>query len=331
MPRRCAAIFLALTAAVATACDNSNDGPSLIPDHPTGTGTVTGIAVNYEGGAPIAGATVLLAGAITNTDADGRFTLRNVPEAGTASITVTASGYVFRGAQFVLAPNRDVRIDVLRDAPPFSLEYYRQWARNGLNASTFAATKPWTVNPNFYLRRTMDDGTAIVPDSMVAEIRRVIAASIPDLSGNRIQMGAFEVGDVVRPLEAGWVNISFSATMAFFGQSTVGGNSGTINLRYFAGSSNASNNPRNCSSAEVGVLDHEITHTMGFWHTQLVETDSFSGPGCPGNNRPEQTRYHSAVMYARPTGNLDPDVDPSGSAQTLARSPQPVVQCIWGR
>ena len=330
--RRYLAIVLVLLAAIATACDNESPGPSLLPDLPTpGAGTMTGTAVHYEGGAPLSGATVVLAGIVVRTDAQGRFTLNNVPEAGTASITVTAPGYVFRGAPFVLAPNRDVRIDVLQDAAPFSLEYYRQWVRNGANATTFTTTRPWTVNPNFYLRRTMDDGTAVVPDSVIDEIRRVIAASIPDLSGNRIQMGVFEVGDVARPVETGWVNITFSAATSFFGQSTVGGNSGTIHLRYFAGASNPITNPRNCSSAEVATIDHEITHTMGFWHTTQIETDSFSGPGCPGNNRPDFVRYHSAVMYSRPVGNLDPDVDPPGSAQTQSRGPQAVVQCIWGR
>jgi len=133
-------------------------------------------------------------------------------------------------------------------------------------------------------------------------------------------------------VENGWVNITFSTATGFFGQSTVGGNSGTIHLRYFAGAANPANS-RNCSSSEVAVVDHEITHTMGFWHTPLIETDSFSGTGCPGNNRPDFVRYHSAVMYSRPSGNLDPDVDPTGSAQSpaRARSPQPVVQCIWSR
>ena len=330
--RRYLAILLVLGAAVATACDDEGDGPSLLPDRPTpGSGTITGTAVHYEGGAPLAGATVVLAGVVATTDAQGRFTLNSVPEAGTAAITVSATGYVFRAALFTLAPNRDVRIDVLQNSPPFSLEYYRQWVRNGANASAFEATRPWTVTPNFYLRRTMDDGPAIVPDSVIDEIRRVIAASIPDLSGNRIRMGTFEVGDVARAEQAGWVNITFSAAAPFFGQSTVGGNSGTMRLRYFGGVSNPSNNPRNCSSAEVAVVDHEITHTMGFWHTSQIETDSFSGAGCPGNNRPDFVRYHSAVMYSRPAGNLDPDVDPPGSAQTQTRARPPVVQCLWGR
>lgn len=325
------AMLLALVVFAGSTCDGSPDNPSLLPNPPApGSGTVTGVAVNYEGGAPVPGATVVLAGISTLTDAEGRFTLRNVPEAGNASITVNAPGYVFRAAQFALAPNRDVRIDVLRDVPPFSLFYYRQWARNSIESSTLAATRPWTMNPNFYLRRTMDDSSAIVPETVIAEIQRVFAASIPELSGHRLQIGTFEVGDTPRALAPGWVNVTFSATFASFGRSTVGGNSGEMLLRYFAGSSNDSTNPRNCSSPEVGIADHEITHTMGFWHTLDID-NTFSGAGCPGNNRPAHVRYHSTVMYARPSGNLDPDVDPPGSVQSVRPASRAVVQCIWPR
>jgi hypothetical protein len=69
---------------------------------------------------------------------------------------------------------------------------------------------------------------------------------------------------------------------------------------------------------------------MGFWHTFDVVADSFSGPGCTGTGRPERTRIHSAIMYSRPFGNTDPDVDPVTALQSTApgAAPSRVVACF---
>src|SRR5262249_3300205 len=93
--------------------------------------------------------------------------------------------------------------------------------------------------------------------------------------------------------------------------------------------STSTSNPYNCSSIPLQVADHEITHTMGYWHTDNVLVDTFSGTGCPGSGRPEKTRFHAAVAYSRPVGNVDPDVDPSSSAHARASgaASHPVVLC----
>ena len=67
---------------------------------------------------------------------------------------------------------------------------------------------------------------------------------------------------------------------------------------------------------------------MGFWHTDNSLVDEFSGTGCPGTGRPGYTLYHANVVYSRPVGNIDPDVDPVSSAQQLApRGSRPIVRC----
>jgi hypothetical protein len=83
----------------------------------------------------------------------------------------------------------------------------------------------------------------------------------------------------------------------------------------------------------VSLADHEITHTMGYWHTQNVIVDSFSGEGCPGSPRPDYIRFHSSVMYSRPVGNKDPDLDPAPA--TAVQAPESgrrvVVSCFGVR
>jgi hypothetical protein len=130
----------------------------------------------------------------------------------------------------------------------------------------------------------------------------------------------------------GWVNVTFYDQLgAAFWPVNVGGNSGTISIR-FGMVSTQTTNPFNCQTPEVGVADHEITHTMGFYHTPNVYIDSFSGNGCPGNNRPDNTKYHAAILYSRPVGNIDPDVDPDTIANTTGPADRQrlVISCVLG-
>ena len=118
--------------------------------------------------------------------------------------------------------------------------------------------------------------------------------------------------------------LSTSEMAGVLGRSTIGGNSGTISLLYSPLLvSNPQNNPFGCDFYMYGIAVHEITHTLGFYHTLDLINDSFSGPGCTGTGRPERTRFHSSIMYSRPAGNTDPDVDPASGAQLVAPGPFP--------
>ena len=89
----------------------------------------------------------------------------------------------------------------------------------------------------------------------------------PRCLAGRFRVAAFETGDRRRPAQEGWVNLTFYPQLGgAFGTSTVGGNSGTMSIRYGMVSS-PTTNPNNCMTPEVSIADHEITHTMGFWHT----------------------------------------------------------------
>jgi hypothetical protein len=297
-------------------------------------GSLSGVVVARDGGAPVSGATALFAGVAAATGADGRFTLNGVPSSGTGVVTITASGYVFRGVPVTLGVTRtDLRFDLIQDALPFSLEFYRAFVRNQFESQVLEPTARWTRAPSFYLKTTVETTGVVVPDDVVARMRDVIANSVPELSGGAFEMAAFETGTETRPPADGWVTITFYPELSggAFGRSSVGGNSGVIELRYGMVSSNFTN-PGNCLSPEVSLIDHEIVHTMGFWHTRNVWVDSFSGPGCPGSGRPEHVRYHAGVLYSRPPGNVDPDIDPMESARPNAGvGMRPMAECRFGR
>lgn len=309
MNRACAVTLVGFAAA----CGGSPSGPTLINPAGSGsrTGSISGTVVSYDTGSPLGGATVLFGGAAVVTDTLGRFTLGGVPDSGSGVLTVNTGGYLFRGVGVSLAPQRTgINVNLIRDAPPFDLQFYRWFARNGLEQIDLQPTRRWTIAPSFYVKTTVEGSGAPVAADVIERIRELFARSVPALSDGRFQMAAFEMGPDARPEQAGWVNLTFYAQLgAAFGSSTVGGNTGTMSIRYGMASTSTTN-PYGCYSPEVGIADHEITHTMGYWHTPNYLVDTFSGPGCPGT-WPAHVRYHAAVVYSRPPGNRDPDIDPS--------------------
>jgi len=319
---------LALCSAIA-ACGSQS---SLVPSGGDRASTIAGTVVNYGTTTPVAGATVLFAGVGSITDAQGRFSLVGIPSAGDAVVTVSAPGHLLRGAAVnLIGGPSTVAIDIIAEAPPFSLTFYREFVRDASEQFTLRTTARWTRAPSFYFKTTVETSGTVVPDATIDRIQEVFSRSVPELSGGRFQVAAFERGAEARPAADGWVNVTFYDQLgASFGTSTVGGNSGTISIRYGMVSS-ATTNPYNCATPEVGVADHEITHTMGFWHTSNVLVDTFSGEGCPGT-RPDYVRYHAALLYSRPVGNRDPDIDAvpgTTLASTAAGVGRPVVACTW--
>jgi hypothetical protein len=327
---------LAISATVVAVACGAPVSPTIIGT-PAGTSggprnaSLSGTVADHADGAAVAGATVLLGGAGAVTDAAGRFTINGVPDNGSGVLTVSAGGYLFRGLGVSLAPARaSVPVDLIRDAPPFDLQFYRWFVRNGFESIDLQSTRPWTMDPSFYVKMTVEGSGAPVAPDVVQRIRELFEKSVPELSGGRRRMAAFETGTATRPVETGWVNLTFYAQLgAVFGQSTVGGNSGTISIRYGMVSTQTTN-PFGCYTPEVGIADHEVTHTMGYWHTPNVNADTFSGAGCPGT-WPAHVRYHAALMYSRPAGNRDPDIDPPEVLNILASSTgaRQGVSCVW--
>jgi hypothetical protein len=315
------------------ACTEPSTGPSLFNpnDGPPRTGVVSGRVVEYGTGAPIAGATVLLAGTPVVSDADGRFLFPNAPSEGTAVIAASPIGYLRRAFPIALAPARhDVVIDAIRDDLPFSLDFYREFARNSTE-SALQSLRRWTMSPSFYFNvKTVGSGL-IVPEATIAKITDLFRRSVRELSNGTIEAGAFEVGTTPRDPELGWVRVTFFSEMAGFGSATVGGNMGEMSLRYSPTDVSTSfTNPYNCESVVVAIADHEITHTMGFWHTTNVFVDTFSGAGCPGDGRPAHVVHHAAIVYSRPPGNRDLDSDPETAIRVTAPEPRPgpAVSCF---
>lgn len=325
---------IAFVAVFLTSCGGHQSGPGSPTPALSGPIEVTGSLVDQNTRA-IAGATVTFtqAGQATvTTDANGRFSISVA--SGGLDYRVEATGFVTRRSRLSVTTSRDsALLDVIALVAPFSLQFYREFVRNGHESSTLRSTRPWTVPPSFYIRiRAADSGIA-VPAALVDAARSLITASIPELTGNRLTIGTFETGDEERPLRDGWVNISFvedsSVIGGNVGTASVGGNSGSIRVVYDPSRDADQGQRLGCDSLTLWGLDHEIVHTMGFWHTSRDGAEFHSGGRCSGVDRPEIARYHASIMYSRPALNADPDTDPPGYSKpaAAARESQLTVSC----
>jgi len=306
--------------------------PSVTVAQP-GSGVISGFVVGNQDRVPVGGARLRANGTTLVTEADGEFRLTGLP-IGLVQYELSAPQHLTHVSQLNVVGTREgVAIDLIPDAEPFSLGFYRQFARDGFDSpAVLRATNRWTIAPSFYMRTVTDDlGEAVAPE-ILAGIRRVILNSVPELSGGRFTVAAFETGADARPTQPGWVIVTFFSrfpTANVIGDSSVGGNAGRMRLAYDA----TLLEPRiDCNAGIVAVADHEIVHTMGFWHTgppTSPNTDfDFQSVGCTGSGRKDRTRYHAAVVYSRPPGNIDPDIDPEnfGTLQPDATLPR-IISC----
>ena len=331
-------VWLIVIAAFALESCDGPAAPSLTPPQTPGSSTelvrLTGQVSSLQGSEPVAGAKgELISNSIStfSTDAAGGFAFDAAP--GSLIYTLTAPGFLQRRAALMVSgPRSGLAFNMISLQAPFSLEFYRQLVRNSIDRpSGYSETNPWPYDPRFYIRTVTEDTGEIVPDSIVGGVRRVLTASVPELSAGRLKAAEIRVGTAPMLPAVGWVEVSFVRAFptGIGGQATVGlvGARGYIRLKYL--DEGDLYNPRNCESGTVFIAEHEAVHTMGFFHTDSTVTDFQSaGTGCLGVGRTSRVTYHAAIMYSRPAGNLDPDYDPVASIGTASVPKPTVVSCI---
>lgn len=218
---------------------------------------------------------------------------------------------------------------MISPAAPFDLDFYQRLARGKYETKSVGFLRRRLTNPSFYIQTVTRDTGEEVPADVIAGIARVLGNSVPELSGFRLSVNAIETARDPFQFRQG---VTFARNLGGAGgRATRGDESGWIELLFDipVGFEHAFG----CEHPAVAYIDHEILHTMGFYHTGDWR-DFQSGDGCPGNGRPDAVRYHAAVAYSRPPGNMDPDTDPKDYSVPASSRQAPAASCSlneWDR
>jgi hypothetical protein len=254
----------------AYACGGGPTAPSSTPPPATFTGTVT----NTVTGAPVVGFSAVMNG---------------------SRVTLSAPGYLTRET------TNAATVDLIPDAAPFDLTFYRQFARDALDAGSPGPLRVLSAAPSIYLQRTG------LSDANVNALEAAARSVIPALTGGRFQLVAWTTGETLPADRSGVITLELvNDTNQPCGRTLQGASAGHSWLNVAARCS------YNGFSIDPPLFAHEMGHALGFAHVSGAA--HLMGPRPTFADRPsiapsDTERYHAAIAYHRSAGNRDVDSD----------------------
>jgi hypothetical protein len=259
--------------------------------------------------------------ASVTADGDGNYRIGDVanPPSTPYPVSVSAPGMISRDTWITWArgPRTGVDLDLIRNAAPFSLDFYKQFVRGTYDQP--GAPWPvlrWMTAPSFYVKTIDQNGRPSEPEVMT-RVLEAIRRAVPAFTGGLYNVAALVTGSDSRAAAPNWINVDIQRDpneRSVCGRAVVGANPGTITLN---------DDVCSCGSNKIpgAVTMHEVGHALGYFHVgdRRSVMFPFVAGDCPSGALSPAESYHAHVAYSRPRGNTDPDHDPS-SGPTLTTS-----------
>jgi hypothetical protein len=325
---------LVLTAACGGSSSSDGGSSPTAPSNNSYRWSIAGSVVDTGAHQGVSGATVRpswnLAPVLTNGDGAYLLGSNGAVPSSPGKLTISADGFVTREQWVTVQAQQrtDVTLDLIRNSAPFSMDFYRQLARGSYDqdGAPYQLMR-WSQAPKFYLKTTDQLNRSIAGD-VIATIRDAVTRAVPLWTGGQYT-AYIESGSDARASTAGWVDILITSDpgeRVTCGQSYVGRDPGEINLNI--------NPVCSCGAIKIPghVVVHEVGHALGFFH--VGDQKSVMYPRAPGNcplgELSADERYHAAIAYQRPRGNVEPDNDPASGTSSLrgSRSNGPTILVI---
>jgi hypothetical protein len=307
--------FFAMALVCLHACGGSDRSSIQPPTQPSPapqpqTWTIAGSIVDTISSSPISGATLAFASQSVSASSDGRWQLQGTGTSSNQVVTISASGYHSRETTVAWSAGgrTDVRLDLIPERAPFSLDFFRHFVRNGFEEpASLRALRRWTRTPNFYIQALNPRNNQPLVQSEVELLERAIREAVPQLTGGLFSAGTVEVGTTPPVRRADYIDVVFvyEPQGDFCAEAFVGANPGEITVNY-------DRCPSSCGAFAPETIAHEVGHAMGFWHIPgggIMNPTRFRA--CNNLSFSDTERLHARVAYSRPNGNTDIDKDPS--------------------
>jgi hypothetical protein len=324
------------------ACGGSNRTPSpsspttptppAAPTTPTNTWSAAGQVTALGTSQGVGGATLTPGWSLAAVTADsgGNYQLGDVanPPSTPYPVSISAAGMITHDVwiTWAKAARTGVNFTLIRNAAPFSMEFYQQLVRDGYDRSSGYPWRNlrWTTAPSFYVKTVDQNGRPVEPEVLAVTID-ALRRAVPAWTANTYTAAAIETGVEAREAPAGWINVNFRRepnTRTPCGQAFVGRDPGEITLWEDVCS---------CGSVKVpgSVTVHEVGHAMGFFHVSDRSSVMFpfDSGDCRSGTLSSAESFHAGIAYSRPRGNTDPDKDPStGPSLAADRLGGPLVR-----
>jgi hypothetical protein len=257
---------------------------------------VSGRIIFAPDGPPIPGARLQIDGLpVVTADASGRFAI-GLNDSTIRHATITAGGAMTRETYLRGDENRTcVDLDLVPAAPAFEVPY-REEVHNAKDLPLTIA-RHWMTAPNFSLVATWKDTTEAVDPAVLTFTIGLIRQYVPIWTSGRLEAGQIEIIPSWRPPDrVNWVSVYWVHDQ-FRGMAGTGSNPGFMHFN-------------SATTREPATIIHELGHTLGLHHTSTF--DFMMGPHQLTQTviPPDELRI-ARILYSRPPGNRDPDVDPA--------------------